>query len=308
MLFRSLVVELRVAQPMLDLRLFRHPIFRLSMGLNTVLVLSLFGTQFLMPLFLQGVLGLGALDSGLLLIPQGLASFLSMNVSGRLYNRVGPRPLIMFGTGVMAITTWMLAHMDAQTPTIYVAALISTRGLSLGFCMMPNQTAAYNTVPHGGLARATALANGFQRFLSSGASAFLGTILNLRTLAHAAALGATGLVVAAGGEDAPVRASAEAFSDTFLVLTVASGIGFFLALFHRDPILEEKWAQDRSARSTPAGDPPLAAQPLPACTAPSQATAITTERRRPAAPMVGAGRLALAWTITVLKNRSGRRL
>ena len=35
----------------------------------------------------------------------------------------------------------------------------STRGLSLGFCMMPNQTAAYNTVPHGGLARATALAN-----------------------------------------------------------------------------------------------------------------------------------------------------
>ena len=103
--------------------------------------------------------------------------------------------VIQARTGVMAITTWMLAHMDAQTPTIYVAALISTRGLSLGFCMMPNQTAAYNTVPHGGLARATALANGFQRFLSSGASAFLGTILNLRTLAHAAALGATGLVV-----------------------------------------------------------------------------------------------------------------
>src|SRR5207248_447636 len=84
-----IVVELVQPEPMLDLRLFANRVFALSVGLNFVVQLSLFGTQLLLPLFLQSAQGLGAMEAGLILMPQGIASFLSMIVAGRLYNVVG---------------------------------------------------------------------------------------------------------------------------------------------------------------------------------------------------------------------------
>ena len=61
---------------MLDLRLFANGVFSLSIGLNFVIQLSLFGTQLSLPLFLQTAQGLGPLEAGLILMPQGVASFL----------------------------------------------------------------------------------------------------------------------------------------------------------------------------------------------------------------------------------------
>ncbi|MEK7215299.1 MAG: DHA2 family efflux MFS transporter permease subunit [Chloroflexota bacterium] len=179
-----IVVELVQREPMLDLRLFVHPTFRVSVILTFVMMLSLFGTQFLLPLFLQTVQGLGPLESGLILVPQGIASFASLTLSGRLYNRVGPRVLVIGGLAVMAVATWQLGHLGVGTSHAFISFLAMLRGFAIGCCFMPNQTAAFNTVPREKIARAPALYNGLQRLFSSFSTAFLATILNSRTIFH----------------------------------------------------------------------------------------------------------------------------
>jgi len=263
-----IVVELTQREPMLDLRLFVHPTFRVSVMLTFVMMLSLFGAQFLLPLFLQTVQGLGALESGLILVPQGIASFASLVLAGRLYNRVGPRVLVITGLGVMAVATWQLGHLGAGSSHALITVLAMLRGFAIALCFMPNQTAAFNTVPRQSMARAPALYNGLQRLFSSFSTALLATILNTRTIFHyntiAAAMAAdrpgvrdlAARVHAAAAAQGPLTqaqqarltgstlrsvvlesASVMAFNDAFLVLTGVCAVAVCLALLLDDPLL-----------------------------------------------------------------------
>lgn len=280
-----IAVELAQNDPMLDLRLFANPVFSLCVVLNFVIQLALFGTQLLLPLFLQSAQGLGALEAGLLLMPQGFSSFVSMLIAGRLYNRLGPRPLVLFGMGLMAITTWQLSHLSVGTPYATITWLAMARGFAMGFCFMPVQTAAYNTVPQPKMARATALSNGLMRIFGSFSTAFLSTVLHARSVFHYQVLAATATsdrpsvqalstvlqpeLMAAGitSPDAQQRILTGlvnnyttqsglimAFDDAFLLLTVVSLIALPLALFLRDPVLEATGSRQRApvlASSTP---------------------------------------------------------
>jgi EmrB/QacA subfamily drug resistance transporter len=278
-----IAVELTQPEPMLDLRLFASGIFSLCVGLNFVIQLSLFGTQLLLPLFLQTAQGVGALEAGLILMPQGVASFLSMIVAGRLYNRLGPRPLVLFGIGLMATTTWQLGHVSLESSHATITWLAVARGFALGFCFMPIQTAAFNTVVQRQTARATALYNGLLRTFASFSTAFLSTVLATRSQFHYSALAAAitpdrpgvvaltaalqPLLVARGITDpqaqqqaiAGIIASATsqnalalAFNDVFLMLTAFSAVACLLALFLRDPVLDAQAAAAAPARPAPA--------------------------------------------------------
>ena len=72
------LAELRHREPLLQLRLFASPMFALAMAINFVTQFSLFGMQYVLPLFLQQVHGLGAAATGLVLFPSGIVSFASM--------------------------------------------------------------------------------------------------------------------------------------------------------------------------------------------------------------------------------------
>jgi predicted MFS family arabinose efflux permease len=99
---------------------------------------------------------MGAAEAGRVLLPMGFVAFVTMNVSGRLYNRVGPKPIVMFGLGVLAIVTFLWTRVHANTSTLWLMLLISGRGLGLGCFGQIVQVAAFNTVPEGQMPRATA--------------------------------------------------------------------------------------------------------------------------------------------------------
>ncbi|HKF38160.1 MAG TPA: DHA2 family efflux MFS transporter permease subunit, partial [Ktedonobacteraceae bacterium] len=88
-----IVVELRVSDPVIDLRLFANYTFTISNLALWVIAAVLFGSLFLLPLFFENVQGETALTAGELLISQGLSMGIGMALSGALYNRVGPRIL-----------------------------------------------------------------------------------------------------------------------------------------------------------------------------------------------------------------------
>ena len=104
------VIELEVADPLLDIRIFRYWAYTHSLLLIAVLMIAMFAVLFYIPLFLQQAQGLGAFDSGLTLLPQALVMGLLMPIAGRVYDRIGPRWPATIGLAIVSL--W---HLSAAT-------------------------------------------------------------------------------------------------------------------------------------------------------------------------------------------------
>ncbi|MGH3801035.1 MAG: DHA2 family efflux MFS transporter permease subunit, partial [Pseudonocardiaceae bacterium] len=102
------VIELEVADPLLDIRIFRYWAFTHSLALIAMLMVVMFGGLFYIPLFLQQVQGLGAFDAGLTLLPQALVMAALMPIAGRVYDRIGPRWPAVIGLTIVAASTYLL--------------------------------------------------------------------------------------------------------------------------------------------------------------------------------------------------------
>ncbi len=227
-------VEWRQPAPLLQLRLFQQPIFALGMVINFVTQFSLFGIQYILPLMLQTVQHLGAAATGLLLFPSGILSFIFMNVSGQLYNRVGPRILASTGLTVLLITTFLLSRVTVTTSLFIIGTLGALRGLAMGLCMMPVQTAAYNTVARDLMPRATALTNMLFRMFGAVGTAILTTILLISLRLQGAPEGSN---VTSGTVPTPLLEVA--FSHAFLAMSLLAAVGIALSFFLHDKVLDD---------------------------------------------------------------------
>jgi EmrB/QacA subfamily drug resistance transporter len=141
------VIELEVANPLLDIRIFRAGQFTLSMVLITILTVMLFGTLFYIPLYLQQAQGMGAFDSGLTLLPQALAMGVLMPIAGRAYDRIGPRWLVVIGLMITTVGAYRLHTLALDTPREHVMWLLVVLGVGLGVATMPIFTSGLTAVP-----------------------------------------------------------------------------------------------------------------------------------------------------------------
>jgi DHA2 family multidrug resistance protein len=104
--------ELSVDKPVVNLRILKDINFASGTLLGGVLGMGLYGSLFLLPLFLQQLLGYPAFDSGLVLMPRSLAMAFIMPIAGGLYNRTGPRSLIGLGLVITAFSFWQLSSIS----------------------------------------------------------------------------------------------------------------------------------------------------------------------------------------------------
>lgn len=132
-ILRQLALQKR-EQAFLDLRTFRSRGFSVAIILMVIMMGALFGTVFLLPIYTQQVLGLEPAASGLLLVPGSLFMGLAGPFIGRLYDRVGPRPLIVPGSIVVSIAFWGMTLFNASTP--WVLVLVAHIGISVGLAFM----------------------------------------------------------------------------------------------------------------------------------------------------------------------------
>jgi EmrB/QacA subfamily drug resistance transporter len=153
-------VELRIDNPILDLRLLGERLFR-TVNLIGVFMYAGFVSQiFMLTLYLQSLRGYSALEAGLAQAPQALGIFVVSNLLGqRIYHAIGPRRMLAMGTAAAAATTLSFALVTLETPIIVVAAMMFLRGLGMGVTFLPTQTAVYARISHSDTARATSLFN-----------------------------------------------------------------------------------------------------------------------------------------------------
>jgi DHA2 family multidrug resistance protein len=172
------LIELLVArEPLLDLRLFGKRIFLNASLLGYVSTWALFGAEFLMPLYLQSLRGLTALQTGIVLLPLAITGGISVTVAGRLYDKLGPRPLVTAGFSLLAINTWQLSQLRADTPVSWILILLALRGLALGLTVQTTLVTALSVVPQRDLARGSSLSNASRNLVQAIGVAVLATVL-----------------------------------------------------------------------------------------------------------------------------------
>jgi predicted MFS family arabinose efflux permease len=153
----TVVVELRVDNPMLDLRLLGNRMFRQCNTVSFFSIASFLGLTFVMPIYLQNLRGMSPLASGLTTFPQAFGVMASSLIAGRVYANVGPRRLMAGGffAAAMAITLFTMLQID--TNLWLIRGLMLLRGLCMGFAFVPMQAASYATIPPAQNGRASSL-------------------------------------------------------------------------------------------------------------------------------------------------------
>jgi EmrB/QacA subfamily drug resistance transporter len=223
-------LRMRSGRPLLDLDLFRAPGFAAAALCVMLVGASLFGAMLLIPLYLQVDRGASTLSTGLLMAPQGIGAALMMPISGRLTDRIGGGPVVLFGLIVMTLGSVGLTLWGAHTSYFATSATLFFRGIGLGCCFMPAMAAAYATIPdRAAVPRATTALNVLQRVGGSIGTALLAVILETK-IRHALP-NAPGL---SGGTLEPVPANvrhhiavplAHAFNHTFWWAVALTAIG-----------------------------------------------------------------------------------
>lgn len=180
--------ELVRADPLLDVRLFGIPQFTNSNIVGWVSTVALFGAEFMLPLYLQNLRGLSAVETGLILMPQGLSIALAGPLAGRLVDRIGARWIVMFGFVLMAINTFQLSQITLTTDFGTLRWLLVLRGLALGCTMQPTTLTALAAVPPELRTNATSLVTAMRSVWQSFGVALLSTLVQSQTVTHAQVL------------------------------------------------------------------------------------------------------------------------
>lgn len=167
----------RAKQPLLDFRVFRSRIYTFAVLIMALAMLTLFGLGILTPIYAQNALGVSALTTGLLLLPGGLLMGLSGPLVGRLYDRVGPRVLIVPGTIAASAAMWFMTTFGEDTSiySILVANIVLSVGLA--FLFTPLFTVSMSSVPPQFYSHSSAIIGTVQQLAGAAGTALFITIM-----------------------------------------------------------------------------------------------------------------------------------
>ncbi|HEX4399628.1 MAG TPA: MDR family MFS transporter [Trebonia sp.] len=200
------LVELRAAAPMLRLRIYANRLFRATNLQLTFAGAGFVGTLFLVPLLLQNGLGFSAVHSGLSTFPEAIGGMIGVQVTTRLYKRVGPRRLMIAGMCGTVVTIGGMAFAGPGNAAWLIPVLMFFTGGSFGFAMAPSQAAALATVSAAETGHASTLLNTLRQAGGAAGVALLGTVVGATGASSAdlagyrlAFLAAAGLMVIGAG-------------------------------------------------------------------------------------------------------------
>jgi EmrB/QacA subfamily drug resistance transporter len=172
------LLERRGGQPILEPSLFKNRIFTVSALVTAIFGMGLFGSIFFIPLFVQGVVGTSATNSGLILTPLMLTSIVGSVVSGQLVSRLGKyKWLAILGMIISVCGTLMLARLSVTSGNTDVLLAMLVLGLGMGFGMSLYTLIVQNALP-GKIGQSTAALTFFRSIGGTIALAAMGSILN----------------------------------------------------------------------------------------------------------------------------------
>jgi len=188
----------RVERALLDLRTFLSKTFTLAIVMMAISMMAMFGSFIVLPFYLQGVLGLEVLQTGLLLLPGGLLMGILSPIVGRLYDRFGPTVLLVPGAITVSAVFWALTMLTPTTPVWLVLIAHIALSAGLAFLFTPLFTAGLGALTPNLYSHGSAVLGTVQQLAGAAGTALFVTVMSSKALSLGAG-GASEAVATTGG-------------------------------------------------------------------------------------------------------------
>lgn len=172
-----IVRELSAPMPAADFALFRDPVFASGTLIGAVMFAMLMSITFLLPLYMQTMLGFTATQAGLAMMPRSLIMLVVMPIVGRLFNKVSPRVTVAFGILLFMYSAWLMSHYTLATTAAGVVHVLLIQGVAFSCLFIPLTTVALSTIPRARMADATGLNSLLRQVGGSAGLAIFATLL-----------------------------------------------------------------------------------------------------------------------------------
>ncbi len=179
-----IAAEFTAKEPLIDLRLLSNYNFGMANAIMLIFSLGMFGSTFLLPLYLQNSLGYTALQAGAVFLPVGIIQGIMAPISGRLADKINPKIPTMIGVILLAVSFFLNSSLSFLTERHAVMLALYIRGLGMGLVFTPLSTVSLKEIPREKMAQASGIFNVIRQLGGSFGVAVLATILSSRFSYH----------------------------------------------------------------------------------------------------------------------------
>lgn len=173
------IIENKVAEPLLPMHMLARPIIALSVLASFAIAVAMFGAIIYIPVYAQGVMGVSATNSGAILIPLSVAMILTSIVVGILISKLGNYKVFLIAGGVVLVVGYyLLQGMEYGDSQWHLTLAMVVIGFGLGLCMQVYTLVVQNVVPQNELGVATSAVQFFRNMGSTIGTAVLGTVMS----------------------------------------------------------------------------------------------------------------------------------
>jgi DHA2 family multidrug resistance protein len=184
-----LVTEFTIEHPLIDLSLFKDFNFSIANGVLFIFGLGMFGSTFLLPLYLQTSLGYTAFQAGSLFLPVGILQAITAPISGFLSDKVDPRIPAGIGIILLALSLFINSSLSLYSEHYQIMISLYIRGFAMGLMFTPLSMAALSNISRHKIGQASGLFNVIRQLGGSFGIAFMSTLLLRRSIYHMSTYG-----------------------------------------------------------------------------------------------------------------------
>ena len=180
--------QYKLKEPILEFRIFKYPMFALSQTIAIVLAIALFSAMILLPIYVQNIRGFSPMEAGLLMLPGALVMGFMSPITGRLFDKYGPKKLAIVGLTITIVTSYLFSRLDMEIAYSSLVILFSIRALGMSMVFMPIMTNGLNELPPKYYPHGTAMNNTMQQVAGAIGSALLISVMKARAESKAVEL------------------------------------------------------------------------------------------------------------------------
>lgn len=210
--------QLKMDEPMINLRVFKFKNFLLGTILLFIGFSLILSSAILLPLYLKGALLLTAVTAGLMMLPGNILNAILAPIVGRIFDKIGPRFLLIAGFAITVVANVLFVFtMNSNPPQWIIIVAFALLCLGLAMSLMPAQTNGLNELPPQLYPHGAAAMNTLQQIAGAAGTALAITLMNI------------GMTQAEGKTEAALMASGTQYA--FIFILAISIVGFILTLF-----------------------------------------------------------------------------
>jgi MFS transporter, DHA2 family, multidrug resistance protein len=179
-----ITTELTVKEPLIDLRLLRNYNFGISNLILLIFSMGMFGSTFLMPIYLQTSLGYTAIQAGAMFLPVGIIQGFMSPISGRTADKLNAKIPLLIGVVLLTISFLLNSKLSLFSEHNYIILSLIIRGFAMGLMFTPLSTISMSQIPREKMAQASGITNTIRQLGGSLGVAVLATLLTTRVNYH----------------------------------------------------------------------------------------------------------------------------